>query len=308
MIIVLRASGIGDLCAAVPALRAVHRCRAPGETLVLAAPAWLEPLARLTGVVDRLLEVDDLDQVDRVVSLRPRLAVNLHGSGPQSHQLLRAAGPATMWAYACAAADFDQGPVWNADEHEVPRWGRLVEWYGAHADVAHLDLTRPAARGLPTGATVIHPGAKAPDRRWAAARFAETARALTDAGHDVVITGSAGDVDLAASVARTAGLAPDRVLAGCLDVGDLAALVAHARIVVCGDTGVGHLATAYRTPSVLLFGPMSPQRWGPPPDRMAHRVIWPGAHRGVNAISVGEVLDAVVEVERGGLASAAPPT
>jgi hypothetical protein len=47
---------------------------------------------------------------------------------------------------------------------------------------------------------------------------------------------------------------------GRTDVGALAALVAHARLVICGDTGVAHLATAYGNRSVLLFGPMPPER------------------------------------------------
>ncbi|CNG86795.1 transferase [Mycobacterium tuberculosis] len=55
----------------------------------------------------------------------------------------------------------------------------------------------------------------------------------------------------------------------------MAALVAAARLVVCGDTGVAHLATAFRTPSVLLFGPTPPGRWGPP-GRAEHRVLWAG--------------------------------
>jgi ADP-heptose:LPS heptosyltransferase len=55
------------------------------------------------------------------------------------------------------------------------------------------------------------------------------------------------------------------VLAGRTDVAALAAVVAHAGRVVCGDTGVAHLATAYGVPSVVLFGPTPPSEWGPPP-------------------------------------------
>ena len=58
------------------------------------------------------------------------------------------------------------------------------------------------------------------------------------------------------------------------DLLQLAALVARAELVICGDTGVGHLATAYRTPSVLLFGPTPPARWGP--RRGPHTVLWAG--------------------------------
>jgi ADP-heptose:LPS heptosyltransferase len=49
--------------------------------------------------------------------------------------------------------------------------------------------------------------------------------------------------------------------------------------VVCGDTGVAHLASAYGTPSIVLFGPVSPARWGPPADG-PHRVIWHGDDHG----------------------------
>ncbi len=66
------------------------------------------------------------------------------------------------------------------------------------------------------------------------------------------------------------------VFAGKTDVLQLASLVAYAGRVVCGDTGVAHLATAFKTPSVLLFGPTDPAQWGPTIDRELHRVIWYG--------------------------------
>jgi ADP-heptose:LPS heptosyltransferase len=80
---------------------------------------------------------------------------------------------------------------------------------------------------------------------------------------------------LAAEVAERAGLPDDAVLAGRTTTLELAALVAAARVVVSGDTGVAHLATAYRRPSVVLFGPVSPELWGPPP-RPQHVALWHG--------------------------------
>ena len=53
--------------------------------------------------------------------------------------------------------------------------------------------------------------------------------------------------------------------------------VAHA--------AAAHLATALRTPSVVLFGPNSPARWGPPPERREHRVLWAGRHGDPNGTS-----------------------
>jgi heptosyltransferase I len=44
---------------------------------------------------------------------------------------------------------------------------------------------------------------------------------------------------------------------------ELLALVHQAQIVVSGDTGPLHLATAAGTPVVALFGPTDPRRNGP---------------------------------------------
>ncbi len=59
-----------------------------------------------------------------------------------------------------------------------------------------------------------------------------------------------------------------RLVADGTDVGlpfdRLSALVADARAVVSGDTGIAHLAVAHATRSVTLFGPVPPSRWGPP--------------------------------------------
>jgi ADP-heptose:LPS heptosyltransferase len=69
------------------------------------------------------------------------------------------------------------------------------------------------------------------------------------------LTGGAAERELAAGIAASAGLAPDRVLAGRTDLLGLASLVAAARLLISVDTGVAHLATATGTPSVVLLGP-----------------------------------------------------
>ncbi|MDZ5447011.1 glycosyltransferase family 9 protein [Micromonospora sp. 4G57] len=312
MILVLRALGVGDLAAAVPALRGL-RAGFPDRELVLAAPAWLAPLADLVGGIDRVLPTDGLGPPARPAP-PPEAAVNLHGRGPQSHRLLAAARPGRLLAFANAEAGHADGPEWDDDEHEVRRWCRLLHWYGLPADPADLALLPPPAAAVPAGATVLHPGSKIHAKRWPAERFAALARALADRGHRVVLTGSADERDVAHRVAGAAGLTPEVVLAGRTGLAELAALVAAARLVVSGDTGVAHLATGYGTASVVLFGPVPPARWGPPPDRPRHRVLdagdraridrdWSrpggvGTHPTLAAISVEEVLAAVDEAER----------
>ncbi|MFC4017813.1 glycosyltransferase family 9 protein [Micromonospora sp. GCM10011542] len=307
MILVLRALGVGDLLTAVPALRGL-RAAQPDRELVLAAPAWLTPLVGLVGGVDRVVDTPGLGPT-RWSGPAPDLAVNLHGQGPQSHRMLAALRPGRLLAFANADAGHTDGPPWRADEHEVDRWCRLLGWYGIRADPTDLALRRPPPTGLPTGATVLHPGTKIPAKRWPADRFAALARALTERGHQVLLTGSADERALAVQVADAAGLSPAAVLAGRTGLAELAALVASARLVVSGDTGAAHLATGYGTASVVLFGPVPPDRWGPPPDRPRHRVLWAGSgdwptwdgvgsHPTLAALGLDEVLAAVDEAER----------
>jgi ADP-heptose:LPS heptosyltransferase len=277
-VVVLRALGLGDLLTALPALRALADAF-PRHPRLLATPAVLAPLARASGAVDEVVPAQGLGE-----PLDPRLhgaglAVNLHGRGPESHNLLLAAEPRRLVAFAHPAVPASsQGPRWRPDEHEVARWCRLLSESGIAADPTRLDLELPPGpvpHGA-QGATLVHPGAASPARRWPPERFAEVARSELAAGRRVVVTGGPDEADLAADVADRAGLPSGAVHAGQGGVLTIARLVAAADRVVCGDTGIAHLATALRTPSVVLFGPTSPALWGPPPDRPWHRALWAG--------------------------------
>jgi ADP-heptose:LPS heptosyltransferase len=283
-IVALRALGLGDLLTAVPALRALRRAH-PEHRLQLATPAALTPLAEVARCADEVVDTDlrnagrpaperPLDGALR----RPDLAVNLHGTGPQTHRLLRALEPGRLVAFANAEAGVD-GPAWTDDEHEVARWCRLVREAGVPADETDLDIDPaglPAPPPVAEGATLLHPGAASRARRWPEGRWVALAQAEVTEGRGVVLTGSSAEADLARRIAADAGLPREAVLAGRTDVLGLAAAVAGAERVVCGDTGVAHLATALGTPSVVLFGPVAPTRWGPPPERPQHRALWSG--------------------------------
>lgn len=275
--LVLRALGLGDLLTAVPAVRGL-RAGLPSHRLALATSAWLAPFADHLGIVDELLPARALEPV--ALTEEPEIAVNLHGRGPQSTRLLADLHPGRLVAFAHPDVPATDGlPAWRAGEHEVERWCRLVGAAGFPADPADLDIDPPPVSGLTAsawGATVIHPGASTPARQWPVERWAAVARAERADRRAVVITGSHAERPIASAVAAHAGLPPDAVLAGRTDVLELAAVIGAAARVVTGDTGVGHLATALRTPSVVLFGPVPPSEWGPPPGRDRHRALWAG--------------------------------
>jgi ADP-heptose:LPS heptosyltransferase len=272
-VVVLRALKLGDLLVAVPALRAVRRAW-PRHEIMLATAGWLRPLVHLGGCADTILPVDGLTALPRHAA-RPDVAVNLHGAGPESHAVLDALSPVRRVGHRASGWN---GPQWTDEVPERERWCRLLRAHGVPADAGDFLLPRPEVDSPAPDAIVLHPGAAHGSRRWPIDRFAEVALGLLGDGHRVVITGSAAEQPLAAGLARLIAL-PDRdLLAGQTGLPELAALVADARLVISGDTGIAHLAYAYRTPSVTLFGPLPAHRWGPPPDG-PHRTLSADAQR-----------------------------
>jgi ADP-heptose:LPS heptosyltransferase len=276
-VVVLRALGIGDLLTAVPALRGIRRAL-PAHDLVLAAPGWLRPLVDLIDAVDRLLATEGLAPVPWS-GPPPDMAVDLHGRGPESHRLLAGLRPRRLVGFDCPSAGVS-GPAYDPTEHEVRRWARLVsECFGVHVDPDDLAIDRPGVTPPMADAVVLHVGAASGARRWPADRFADVAAWCTARDVRVAVSGGQRDVGIAELVVRRAGLPSSALLAGRTTLDQLAALVAHARLVVAGDTGVAHLATAYRRPSVTLFGPVHPAHWGPPDDPR-HQIVAHGAGEG----------------------------
>lgn len=272
-VLVLRALGLGDLLTGVPALRGLRRAY-PSARIVLATPKPLAPLVTFSGAVDEVVPTAGLGEL-RWPGPPPDVAVNLHGRGPESITDLLTTKPKSLVSHRNPKFPAVSGPPWRDELHEVDRWCALLGTAAIACDTDDLAIARPPGYPRRDDVVVIHPGAAAPSRRWPADRFAAVAAALADAGYRVVVTGSGAEEPLAATVAEYAGLDESAVLAGKLDILGMVALISDCQLLVCGDTGVGHIATSTGTPSVLLFGPTPPSRWGPR-GAGRHIAMWAG--------------------------------
>ncbi len=119
----------------------------------------------------------------------------------------------------------------------------------------------------------VNPGMRMPDKRWPAERFSALADRLANAGWRVLFSGTADDVPLCRQiVAKMESNA--EIVAGKLSLGEFGALCRRAALFVGGDTGAMHVAVASGCPTVAIFGPTDPRRYGPfaPPSQA--KVVW----------------------------------
>jgi heptosyltransferase-3 len=114
---------------------------------------------------------------------------------------------------------------------------------------------------------VMHVSPKFPYKAWTTAGWVDLAHALAQRRMTVLVAGgSSGD-----ERRYVTDLMP-QLPAGSIDIGgkvDLAALawlLSRAAIYIGTDTAVTHMAAALGTPTVALFGPSSPVKWGPWPQ------------------------------------------
>lgn len=302
-IAVLRAlGGLGDLLCAVPALRSL-RAAHPQAEIVLIGIGAIEPLVRrfdryldtllefpgYPGLPEQPLQVQKIPAFLQLVQeMSFDLAIQMHGSGLITNPLTVMFGArfnAGFFIPSQYCPDENRFLPYLAQESEVRRNLRLFEFLGIPSQGEELEFPVSVedkqvlreiddVRHLIQGKYVcIHPGASTPARCWFPEGFAAVADALAQLGLSVILTGSKHEVDLCRRVASMMK-APSINLAGRTSLGALAALLQDARLLVCNDTGVSHLAAALRVKSVVLFTQSDPNRWAPL-DRDCHRIVEP---------------------------------
>jgi lipopolysaccharide heptosyltransferase II len=122
----------------------------------------------------------------------------------------------------------------------------------------------------------IHPGAGATVKLWRNEGWAQVADVLIgEYGARVILSGSANEASLVQAIAERMTNQPI-VAAGQTTLGQLAALMAHCRLVLGVDSGPLHLAVAVGTPTVHLYGPVDSRTFGPWGDPARHIVLTSG--------------------------------
>ncbi|HYG44554.1 MAG TPA: glycosyltransferase family 9 protein [Bordetella sp.] len=186
--------------------------------------------------------------------------------------------------------------------HEVQRQLDLVASVGATAadtalawrvrqcDRAALHQRLDAA-GITErdGWIAVHGGASAASRRYPAAQYAQVIAAMRGEGRRILLLGTASERGLGGALDAQRQMAPGLVdLCGELTLGELAAAIEGAAVLVCNNSGPAHMAAALGVPVVDLYALTNPQHtpWQVPnrvlyhdvPCKYCYRSVCPQGH------------------------------
>jgi len=258
---------LGDTLMLAP-LIATLRARYPAAQIVLTCPPGILPLfaTRPWGVEALGFDLRDASALSRLRAYGPfDLAVvpadnrfSWLAAAAGARRIVAFAGD-TRWRKNLPVTEFrplPAAPTAFGDfaatlVHDAPPPPyRVGDW---PAPSAH-PFERPA-----DPYAVIHLGASSPHKLWPVERWREAIAWLKSRGLNVVLACGRGEDKLMDEVDA------DRHCpryAGTLDLAQYWALLAEARVLLCPDTGIAHLARLAGTPTLALFGPGSPLLFG----------------------------------------------
>ncbi len=306
-LLAVRLDNLGDVLMTTPALRAMRGPGSPRRVTLLASRGGAAVVPHVPEIDDVIVfdapwvaggdDRDDGDPVQRCVQvIRSRnfdaavvFSVYSQSVLPAATMLYQAGVPAVIGRsrenpYRLLTDWIREDEPEETVRHEVRRQLDLVARVGYHTEDEQLSfradrVDRDAAREVMADSgvsmdqpyVVLHPGASAASRRYPAPRFGAAARLINQrTGWPIVITGSADEAALAATVRDACGPAA-RSMAGRLSLGALGAVIAGARVLVGNNSGPVHIAAAVGTPIVDLYALTNPQHT---PWRVPSRVLY----------------------------------
>jgi heptosyltransferase-2 len=281
---------IGDAVMTEPLLRRLH---ARGERLTVGALPWVAPVYR---AMPQVAEVVIFPFAHGGLQWRARrdMATRLRGCFDTAYVCPNSLKSALIpwWAGIARRVGYrgeSRLLLLNQRLPNPPKGERppMVAFYSALCGDADVTADRPALHLDPAllvpvlqtldlhaqGYYVFAPGAEyGPAKRWPAAHFASLAAQLM---LPVVLLGSAKESALCADIAAQAqalGGLPCVDLSGRTSLDQALAVIAAAKAMVSNDSGLMHVAAAFGTPQVAVFGSSSPLHT--PPLNSKAQVTW----------------------------------
>lgn len=320
-IAIFRALQLGDMICAVPAMRALRTAFPEAEIVLIGLPWAASFVQRFSHYFDRLivfpgypgLPEQPFDHMawtafqEQLQAEQFDCIIQMQGNGTIVNEMLTELGAQQLAGFYLfedekPSAHFMKYPGTGS---EIMRHLSLMQFLGIPSGSAALEFpVYPAEENSlrqiapfvgQQPYVCVHPGSRAGWRQWAPPNFAMLANYCAEQGLQIVFTGTADETPIIAEVQKW--LQHDAInLAGKTKLGEVAALLKNASLLIANCTGVSHIAAAVQTPSLIISMDGEPDRWGPL-NRSLHKVIDWTTHPSLMTV-YNELLTLVTEVKR----------
>jgi lipopolysaccharide heptosyltransferase I len=281
-ILFVKTSSLGDVVHHMPAVTDARK-KFPTARLSWVVEELFEPLARLHPAVDAVIPVatrrwrsrplapatwgDFAETMQRLREERFDRIIDTQGLIRSALIARRAAGQhhgydAASIKEPLASRFYDVKHRVARDLHAVTRNRALTAAALGYQPDEAIDygLVRPAQPGGVRQALLLH-GTSRPSKQWSESHWTDLGRWLRREGFEVALLWGSDDERRRAE--RLANAIPEAHVLDRAPLDIVALHIARSSLVVGGDTGLLHLAAAYRVPLVAVFTGSDPALTGP---------------------------------------------
>jgi len=286
-IFIIKLSAIGDTILLMPAIKAI-RSQFPNATITVMGSKVNHDILSRCPYIDRIisLSIPDLFKkpvtiVKNIRSIRPKIVIDFDqwlritpllafASGAPYRIGFKTTGQKRHFLYT-HYADHDR------NKHELMNFMQLLKPLGIEKPDTGLEfridpddeknaqtILREIGITENDSFVLIHPETPAHgiQRQWPGEWYKEVSKQITAESHyKTVISGT--KMEFESNSRLFAGMAPDVVILPPVSLSRFAAVMKKSALLLCGNTGIMHLACALNVPVIALHGPTNPHQWGP---------------------------------------------
>lgn len=297
---IFRVLQLGDLMCAIPAVRALKSYYPDSEITLIGLP-WAKAFADrfskyfssfihfpgYPGLPEQGFNIGEFETfMENIKSEQFDLIFQMQGNGTIVNAIIKKFG-------ARYTIGFD--PVEDSitpktrmlhypnTGHEIDRMLALLSFIGIHSDDTSLEfpihkqdrvdldhLALPVKKGK---YVCVHPGSRGNWRQWPPVYFANIADYCYGMGYSIVLTGTKDELQLIKHVTSLMKNEPI-IAAGKTSLGTLGILIKESFAIICNCTGVSHMASALKTPAVVISMDGEPWRWAPKDAELQRCIDW----------------------------------
>ena len=277
-IVLMPPNWLGDVILAQPALRAITHAY-PEANISVFGRSWLPELLPFLNLNHPYVQyVDDMPKRSDAVFLFPnslRSALQAFKSRARQRIGYRKEGRGIFLTHAYTPR------VDLIHEHHRSYYLDMLRQYGLPTPFDEVELVAPETaqqqaiqqlekhRIQPDHFVCVAPGAQfGGAKRYPAESYAEVLAKLSDDGWDIVTLGTSAERDIAETcLSKVQGKLWNA--AGETSLSQALQLVSVAKLMLCNDSGLMHVAAGLGIPTVTMFGATNPARTSPSGKRVA---------------------------------------